>query len=60
MLLVDMHLLTHLPHPPPPNRSKNYEIRTGFPPRAYNDLNQTLQDAGLVPNATLFLKATTN
>lgn len=38
-------------------RGKNYEIRTAFPQRAYADLTETLRDAGLVPNATLFLRA---
>merc|ERR1712094_121725 len=30
-------------------------LRTAFPPRAYTDLSQTLQDAGLSPTATLFV-----
>ncbi|CAG9466770.1 unnamed protein product [Pedinophyceae sp. YPF-701] len=35
-----------------------YEIRSAFPPRAYSDLAETLEAAGLVPNATLFARAT--
>lgn len=34
----------------------HYELRSTFPPRTYDDLQQTLEDAGLVPNATLFLR----
>ena len=33
-----------------------YEIRTSFPSRAYNEPHESLRQAGLVPNATLFLK----
>jgi hypothetical protein len=33
-----------------------YEVRTAVPNRAYTDLTQTLQDAGLTPNATLMLR----
>ena len=33
-----------------------YEIRSGFPPRTFEDSHETLRDAGLVPNATLFLR----
>ncbi len=34
-----------------------YEIRSAFPARAYADEEETLRAAGLVPNATLFLRA---
>ena len=34
-----------------------YEIRTPFPPRAFTDPAETLRQAGLVPNATLVLRA---
>ncbi|KXZ46755.1 hypothetical protein GPECTOR_41g720 [Gonium pectorale] len=34
-----------------------YEIRSAFPARAYTDEGETLRQAGLVPNATLFLRA---
>ncbi|GFH09495.1 UBX domain-containing protein 11 [Haematococcus lacustris] len=37
-------------------RTTNYEIRTAFPPRAYTNPHETLRAAGLIPNATLFLK----
>ncbi|KAJ9527692.1 hypothetical protein QJQ45_025966 [Haematococcus lacustris] len=37
-------------------RTTNYEIRTAFPPRAYTNPQETLRAAGLIPNATLFLK----
>ena len=33
-----------------------YEIQSGFPPRTFGDTHETLRDAGLVPNATLFLR----
>ena len=33
-----------------------YEVRTAVPNRACTDLTQTLQDAGLTPNATLMLR----
>ncbi len=33
-----------------------YEIRSAFPARVYGD-QETLRAAGLVPNATLFLRA---
>lgn len=33
-----------------------YEIRGNFPPIVYGDNTQTLRDAGLLPNATLFLR----
>lgn len=34
-----------------------YEIRSAFPARAYVEVHETLRQAGLVPNATLFLRA---
>jgi hypothetical protein len=34
-----------------------YEIRSAFPARVYGDDSVTLQQAGLVPSATLFLRA---
>ncbi|KAF5839235.1 hypothetical protein DUNSADRAFT_1269 [Dunaliella salina] len=34
-----------------------YEVRTAFPAKAYSDLSETLRSAGLVPNATVFLRA---
>ena len=34
-----------------------YEVRTAFPAKAYTDLGETLRSAGLVPNATVFLRA---
>mmetsp|Transcript_27606 Transcript_27606/g.60406 ORF Transcript_27606/g.60406 Transcript_27606/m.60406 type:complete len:406 (-) Transcript_27606:721-1938(-) len=40
--------------PAPPS---TYELRTAFPTRAYADLTETLQAAGLTPNATMFLRA---
>ena len=30
-----------------------FELRTAFPNRAYTDMEETLEDAGLVPNASL-------
>lgn len=38
--------------------SGQYVLRSAFPPQIYNDLHQTLEEAGLVPNATLFMKPT--
>ena len=38
-------------------RSSNFEIRSAFPSRTYTDTEETLRTAGLVPNATLFLRA---
>ena len=35
---------------------RTYELRGGFPPRAYADTDATLLDAGLVPNASLFMR----
>jgi len=32
-------------------------LRSAFPPRSYHDRAETLQDAGLVPSATLFVSA---
>lgn len=36
---------------------EDFEIRSAFPPAAYGDAGQTLQQAGLVPNAALLLVA---
>ncbi|KAG1676817.1 hypothetical protein FOA52_010326 [Chlamydomonas sp. UWO 241] len=36
---------------------KQYEVRSAFPARAYADESETLRAAGLMPNATLFLRA---
>jgi hypothetical protein len=33
-----------------------YELRTAYPNRAYTDAEQTLEEAGLVPNAALVLR----
>ena len=38
-------------------RSTDYELRSAFPPAVYADLEQTLEAAGLAPNATLFMRA---
>jgi hypothetical protein len=35
----------------------DYEIRTAFPNRAYDDATQSLRDAGLTPNAALILRS---
>jgi hypothetical protein len=35
-----------------------FQLVTAFPRRAYTDPEQTLQDAGLVPNAKLMIRAT--
>jgi hypothetical protein len=35
---------------------QTFQLRTAFPNKAYDDLGQTLQEAGLAPNATLLLK----
>ena len=34
-----------------------YQIRSVFPSRTYEDPNETLETAGLVPNAALFVRA---
>lgn len=38
-----------------PKDAPPYEIKTSFPNRVYDDPNATLQECGLVPNATLHL-----
>ena len=35
---------------------RGYELRGGFPPRLYAEMGTTLLDAGLVPNASLFMR----
>ncbi len=40
-----------------PAPGAKYEIRSAFPTRAYTEAKETLREAGLVPNATLFLRA---
>merc|ERR1712196_647954 len=35
-----------------------YQLRTAFPARVYDDDTETLQDAGLTPNATLLMRTT--
>ena len=39
-----------------PAPAGGYEIRSAFPARAYAEAKETLREAGLVPNATLYLK----
>eukprot|EP00638_Chattonella_subsalsa_P000050 CAMPEP_0117734296 /NCGR_PEP_ID=MMETSP0947-20121206/580_1 /TAXON_ID=44440 /ORGANISM="Chattonella subsalsa, Strain CCMP2191" /LENGTH=477 /DNA_ID=CAMNT_0005549029 /DNA_START=60 /DNA_END=1493 /DNA_ORIENTATION=+ len=34
----------------------NFEVRTAFPPKIFSDTSQTLEDAGLVPNASMLVK----
>lgn len=34
---------------------RTYELRGGYPPRLYGNLDMTLTDAGLIPNASLFM-----
>jgi hypothetical protein len=38
------------------NVGLGFEIRGAYPPRAYADDDETLMEAGLVPNAALLLK----
>ena len=38
------------------NEIRTYELRGGFPPQVYDDYNSTLVEAGLVPNASLFIR----
>ncbi|XP_031561474.1 UBX domain-containing protein 11-like [Actinia tenebrosa] len=38
-----------------PNEASNYQIKSSFPNKVYSNLNSTLQECGLVPNATLHL-----
>ena len=40
------------------SKDDNYVLRSAFPPQIYNNIHQTLEEAGLVPNATLFMKQT--
>ena len=40
-----------------PAPGAKYEIRSAFPARSYAEAKETLREAGLVPNATLFLRA---
>jgi hypothetical protein len=40
-----------------PAPASKYEIRSAFPARAYSEAKETLREAGLIPNATLFLRA---
>ncbi len=35
----------------------DYERRTAIPNKSYDDSAQTLRDAGLIPNATLMVRA---
>lgn len=35
-----------------------FELRSAFPVRGYSEKNETLQDAGLIPNASLFIRST--
>ena len=34
---------------------RSYELRGGYPPRLYGKLDMTLSEAGLIPNASLFM-----
>ena len=34
-----------------------YDLRSAFPPKTYSDMEETIEEAGLVPNATLFLRS---
>ena len=34
---------------------RSYELRGGYPPRLYGNLEMTLSEAGLIPNASLFM-----
>ena len=34
----------------------DFELRTAFPNRSYTDVSESLEAAGLVPNATLMLR----
>lgn len=47
-----------LPEASRPHPGARYEIRSAFPARAFIDPQETLRQAGLVPNATLFLRTT--
>ena len=40
-----------------PNLSHSYNIISTFPSQIYNDKSSTLEECGLIPNATLHLKA---
>lgn len=40
-----------------PKGAPPYDIKTSFPNKVYDDLNASLQECGLVPNATLHLLA---
>lgn len=51
---IDKHRAKLKPPPPP---TAVYEIRSAFPSRAYINPAETLRTAGLIPNATLFLRA---
>jgi hypothetical protein len=44
-------------YPSQDKASIKYEIRTSFPPRIYSEGAETLEEAGLVPNARVFLSA---
>ena len=41
-------------------RGKNYELRTQNPPRKYDNLEETLEEAGLSPVAVIMLVDTTS
>ncbi|GMH33932.1 hypothetical protein BSKO_01766 [Bryopsis sp. KO-2023] len=34
-----------------------FEVRSAFPPRCFDRMGESLQEAGLIPNATLFMRA---
>jgi hypothetical protein len=36
-------------------KGRTYSLRTAFPPKEYTELEMTLEDAGLMPTATLFV-----
>jgi hypothetical protein len=54
---IDAHRIKLAKDQNKPAPSSQYEIRGAFPARAYSEAKETLREAGLVPNATLFLKA---
>jgi hypothetical protein len=51
---IDKHRAAQLQQPPTVG---SYELRSAFPARVHTDDSMTLQEAQLVPNATLYMRA---
>jgi hypothetical protein len=54
---IDKHRAAQQQQQQPPPTVGGYELRSAFPARVHTDDNMTLQEAQLVPNATLYMRA---